>query len=532
MSVLQRLASVILPRGGGLMPRIEFPNFAGPEYDYSVPFYGASQLDASRCQNLYPDTALPSSRQRRFLIARPGMSAYTTLAASPVRGIMPDSNIIYVVSGTHLYQVQTGASVTDFGSMPGSTGVAAAKLIKMGGGTSANTTVVQDSSSSQIYTYNGTNMVSQFNGRYLEYMDGFAIAVANGASLQNASQPNQINVSAFGDATNWIPGPAGTQAFAVRSGASDFVNALAVLNGFLWVFGLQATEIWFNAGTSPFPFQRYQGATINLGCIAPFSVVKFFNTIIWLGQDHTGYAQVYMSKGMSPVKISDPYIEGYLSNIANTLGDQYLRRAWAHGYQEAGHTFYVLLFGDGGLGTTTQRTALVYDLTEGIWHSRQYGGVIPCCEATAPGQLSGVGIANFVGSATSGQVLQQSLANTGDITTGGANQSIAYVRQAPYVEDLTKVVMHRRFEVIGNFGTAVPSLSYSDDFGVTYKNAYQLNGPGTDVGFNPGATGFQRYYALELGRSRGRIYQLNITDTFNHIRMAGATLDLDAGDGQ
>ena len=515
---------------GGPMPRIEFPGFCGPHYDYGV--FGAAALSAAKCQNLYPETAAQQARTQHFLIGRPGMATFTSLATSPIRAMFSsNTNALYTVGGSHFYSVLSGPTITDLGAMGGSTGLGPCYIAAMGVGTGANNgPMVCDTSTNQLYVNTGVaTMTSEFNGRAIEYLDGFMIAIASGASLQNANQPNQINVSAFGDCTNWTPGPGATQAFAIRSGGSDFIYQLAVLNGFLWIFGEKTTEIWFNAGLSPFPFQRYQGATLNLGTLSPASVVKFFNTIVWVGSDHSGYTQVYMTKGMSPVKISDPAVEAYMGNLANANGIGLIAGAWAHGYQEAGHTFYEVVFQTGG--NSAQTTSLVYDLTEGIWHTRTYGGVIPITSQSVPAVSTPTGHPNLIGSYASGQILIQALNQPADLTTGGSATSITRVRQAPYVTELGTVARHKRFEVIGNLGTAAPTLSVSDDMGQTYRQNYNLTGPGTDQGWSTSGT-YQRWYAQQLGRSRARVYQMNITDQTNLIRIAGAYLDIDPGIGQ
>ena len=525
------------------MPRIEFPNFCGPHEDLGLSpltnTSGTSPLDAAICQNLYPHTADVGGRQRRFLIGRPGMgTTFTTLAQTPVRALASGQNqvpssgpVLFAVGGTHFYSINGVGIATDLGAIPSSSGVAPIRIVFNGASSSLapgnRTAVLMDYTSGSalfgpgtINYYNGTNVVLAFNANDLEYLDGFMVAIAAGASLQT-SNPNQINVSAFGDHTNWTPGPSSTQAFAIRTGSSDQLNALAVLNGFLWVFGQRTTELWYNAGLSPFPFQRYQGATLNFGCMSTFSVVKFWDRIIWLAQDHTGFPQVLMSEGMGAKRISNSTISAMLaSQETGSAGS--LSLAWAYGYQEAGHTFYVLQLFNGS--SFPSFPAMVYDIEENVWHTRKWAGAQPCVSATIFQE-------NVVGMTNSGQITPQLLSSGQDLTTGGAAQTIAYLRQAPYISDLNAVTKHAMFEIIGDFGTNQPSLSYSDDWGNSYRSTFNLTAPGSDQGFfTPG--NLKRYYARQLGRSRARIYQFSLTSSGNPVRIAGAYLELGGGIGE
>lgn len=491
------------------MPRIAFPNFCGP----TNPTRGIS-FDLQRCINMYPEKGLPSSRGEYMLVQRPGLQTYETLAASPVRALWAGLTRLFAVSGTHFYELNnTGGIVTDYGAIPGSSGVGPATIVQNGGSASFQL-VVWDSSVNQLFTPSaGSIGTSKFNATWQEYLDGFSVAIATGASLQNAGQPNQINVSAFGDPTNWTPAAGSTQAFVIRTGASDLCTGLVVLQGLLWIFGQKSVEIWYDAGNSPFPFARYQGATINLGLASPASLVKFYNTLMWLGGDDRGYVQVYMAQGMSPVRVSTPAVE----SIIEQIGPSQIAIAWAYGYQEDGHTFYVLNFPVSGYGSVSN--TLVYDITEGLWHERS-SAQVPTCSATVPGFTATN--AHFVGDMLSGKVMYQSLAFAADV-----GNTIACIRYAPYVSDMNRVSLHRRFEVAGTFGTANPQITYTDDYGVNYKTAaYQMAAAGNSA--QPADhPQFKRYYAMQLGRSRARVYKFQVnTDTVNPVSIAGAYLDI------
>lgn len=510
--------------------RVPITGFCGGFDQVGLPFnssYGSSYspISAAYAQNLYPEKlAQPYNGSDYALIGRPGLVDHitavwgtTTLGSTPVRAMWAGTGRLFAVGGTHFYELAPiGGVLTDFGAMAGSTGGKKFASILQNAGSAAFTLTVLDSSSNQIYYVNAGAMVSAFNATFQEYLDGFNLAIATGASLVNSGNPNQINSSAFGDPTNWTPGPGATPNYVIITGGIGALNALATLNGMLWVFGQQGIEIWYDAGNPGFPFQRYQGATISLGCLSPASVVKFYNTVMWVGADTRGYAQVYMAKGMSPVRVSTPAIEAYMSFNMN-----FLTNSWALGYQEAGHTFYQLTL----QALNSALLTLVYDLTENKWHVRTFGGALPICAASVPGGWASASYANMVGDYGSGKILAQSLNFPSDVGT-----AIAYRRDSPYVADMNKFLRHSRFELWGSLGTATPDLTYTDDYGKTYKTTpFNLGAPGANSARPADVPEFQRWYALQLGRSRARSYSVQISDSANLIRIGGALVDLSEG---
>ena len=481
-----------------IVPAEAFP-FCGPTYSAASPV-----INAERCINLYPEPASASSKTRVALIGRPGLSPSPafTLASSPARALWAGNNRLFAVGGTSFQEI--GGS--SYGAMPSSGGVGPCQIIANG-----TQLLVCDPSAAKVYIADPTGpvMTPVFNGVALEYLDGFYISIAYGASLAG-SNPNQINVSKNGDGTVWDP-----LNYVIRTGAADLTTNLAVLNGQLWIFGQKSIEVWFDAGNNGFPFARISGATINLGLLSPYSVVKFNNTIMWLAADDRGYSQVYMTQGLSPVRVSNFGVEGALLQQAVFAGPS----SYAYGYQENGHTFYVLcIAASNGVPFAT----LVYDLTTGMWHERAFAGPTPCCFSSV---TSGVGAdSNYVGDSKSANVYGQSTSYPSD---GGS--AITYIRNAPHVSNENKWTKYPRLELDGDFGTAAPMLSYSNDGGRSFLTGapwpYAMR-QAQDAG---SAGTFRRFFAMQLGRSRDRVFNLKITDSTNLIRIANAYLTAEGG---
>src|SRR5205823_3197922 len=54
--------------------------------------------------------------------------------------------------------------------------------------------------------------------------------------------------------------------FATAEGSPDLLISLIVNQREIWLFGENSTEVFFDSGNALFPFQRIQGAFIELGC--------------------------------------------------------------------------------------------------------------------------------------------------------------------------------------------------------------------------------------------------------------------------
>lgn len=497
----------------------------------SFPFCGASYLaesprfNASRAINMYPATGSSDPKSRMQLVQRPGVGLSTTLPGANVRSLWAGDNRIFAASGTHVYEVNSGGGVlTDYGPMAGSTGLGYCTWAADG-----TALVIFDSSAAQIYNVDPSGTPScnlVIDGVALEYLDGFFVAIPTGGSLAGTN-PCQINASDNLNPTSWNP-----LNYVIRTGSPDLPVGLAVVNSLLWIFGQKNTEIWYDAGTVGFPFARTNGGQLNIGCLAPGSIVKFQNSVMWLGGDDHGYSQVYMSQGMSAVRVSNPAIEWMLASGNPVIGySPYatpLYKTFAYGYQEAGHTFYVLNlpapWGPAALGG-----ALVYDLTTGLWHERysniadstdaSWGLPHACCVASTA--LFGVNQPILVGDFYSGKVLQQQLNFFKD-----NGEPFLCRRTAPHVSDADRWITYNKFTLSCDVGTALPVLGYSNNGAINFLPwTYPLQ-KAQDVG---APETFQRFYAMQLGRSRDRVFYVDCVPTFSSIRFIDAYLNVTPG---
>lgn len=131
--------------------------------------------------------------------------------------------------------------------------------------------------------------------------------------------------------------------------------ALAKHLNYLVAFGKWSSEFFYNAGTATgSPLLRNDTAKCEIGCANGDSVVQFSQTLAFIGQSREAGRGIFLFEGVSPVKVSTPFVERYLnkSNLATV-------RAMAITF--SGHTVYTVTLVD--LDVT-----LVYDLNEKLWY--------------------------------------------------------------------------------------------------------------------------------------------------------------------
>ena len=125
--------------------------------------------------------------------------------------------------------------------------------------------------------------------------------------------------------------------FGSKDGAPDDLVSLIVDHREVYLLGEVSSEVWIDAGTIPFPFQRIPGTSTNHGIAAPFSVARLGNSFAYLSRNTRGQAQIVQMNGYVPTRISTHEVE-------NSLTNQVVNNAVAWAYQLEGHEVYVISF--------------------------------------------------------------------------------------------------------------------------------------------------------------------------------------------
>lgn len=473
--------------------RVAFP-FVGPAYSAR-----SSNFDAQRCVNLYPElSGSGTSKSVAMLIGTPGLLLWSTLTGSTVRGLLRfDDNTLIAIVGSNVYRLDRSGTATNIGSVTaGVTPVSMASngsVVMVGtGGTdgyfidpaAGTTTPIADPD------FTGAGNISYIDGYFLWNVPGtqkFQIS----RILSTAIEPLD---------------------FASAEGAPDKIIASIVDHREVWLPGENSTEVFFNSGNADFPFERIQGAFLETGCIAPNSIAKLDNSIVWLARDDRGHGTVVRAAGYTPQVISTRAVEYAIAKYA-AIDD-----AIGFTYSQEGHLFYVLTF-------PTGNATWVYDSSTQEWHERawrntdgSYNRIRANCQVEFAGKT-------LVGDWENGNIYQLDLNTYSD---NGA--ALVRIRQCPHLNATYFYQFFSRLQVDFETGVGLNTgqgsdpqamLSWSDDGGHTWSN--EMVATMGKIGEYKARSVWRR-----LGKSRDRIFRVSVSDPVKVI-MIGAAVDADQG---
>jgi len=138
----------------------------------------------------------------------------------------------------------------------------------------------------------------------VSYLDTYILASVSGT--------NKFQWCDVGDPTAW-----NALSFASAAGDADLIQTHCVRNRQIFIFGTASIEIWESDGETP--FIRQPGGFVQVGCIAPASVIVLESGIYWLDNNR----RFVRWNGNSVERISSPYdkeIQGYTS-VSDCAGD-------------------------------------------------------------------------------------------------------------------------------------------------------------------------------------------------------------------
>ena len=278
----------------------------------------------------------------------------------------------------------------------------------------------------------------------------------------------------------------------------------------LWLIGEASTEPWYNAGGATFPFSRLEGALMQIGCGAPYSVARTGPNLIWLARSERGDNSVIMTSGYQYNAISNPAM-AYAINQYPVTSDAI---GWV--YAEEGHSFYVLVF------PTADKT-WCYDLNTSMWHERAsfdpntaffHRQRVNCLVNFAGMQIGG--------DYTNGRIYQQTRHSYVD-----DQYPLVALRRCPHVWDKNdrNRVINSRLQIdffpgsglaTGQGSNPQAMLRWSNDGGQSFGNEHWTG---------LGAIGQTQNRAIwrRLGAARDRVYEVRISDPVKRD-VAGASL--------
>lgn len=474
---------------------MRFVGFIGPSYTLR-----SVNVDCQRCINLYPElNEIGSGKEREVaaLVQTPGLDELVDLGTGPIRGEWTASNgELFVVSRNKLYRISTAWAATELGTLSSTSGP-----VSMAD--NGLHLMVVDGEFGYVWTFQSSSFALITDEDFLgadmvSYQDGYFITNVPDTGQFQITGLNSVDFDALDIATS--------------EGNPDVIVGHVSDHRDLWMFNKNTTEVFFNSGNADFPFERIQGAFIEHGCAAAFSIQKMSNTVYWLGRDDKGAGIVLKAQGYQPQRISTHAVE----QAIQSYGD--ISDARAYTYQQDGHHFYALNF-------TSANTTWVYDVTTNLWHERVYTnqGQFERHRANTHAFFNSK---HVVGDYENGKLYDLSTSVYSD-----NGSEITRRRVAPHMSQGLKRMFFDRFELDMETGTGLDGtgqgvdpkviLEFSDDGGHTWSNEKWAS-------FGRIGARYARAVWRRLGCSRDRVWRVTITDPVK-VTLIGAEVDVTQG---
>ncbi len=441
----------------------------------SIPIHSyqlrSTPASPSRLVNCFPEQLPPDAKTPVLLTRPPGIPTWTTVGTGSIAGMHSALGLLFVVSGSELYKVDSNKTVTLLGNVgaPGNIDI------------DNNTFGVVVVNEPDAYTWTqSTNTFAQitdtdFTARGagdVEFLDNFL--------LFREPDSGRFFGADLGSLTDFDP-----LNFATAEANPDDLNGMKVDHRQVILSGLKSMQIFENTGAAGFPFEAAINGYVEQGCLNGRTLQKSDQSLHWVADDFT----VRRLEGVTPVRISTHAVEQWLSTVTISALE-------AFSYSLDGHLFYALVSPEG---------AFILDRTTGQWAERETYGKSTW---NISSHAKAFGLELF-GDATSNKI---GFADPTVFDEFGNIQRMEWTYQPVYAE--ARTAFHKRLEVVLETGVGLTTgqgsapemmMEYSDDGGSTFKSL-----PNKPIG--PIGERFTRVFWTGLGSSRQRVYRGAVSD--------------------
>jgi hypothetical protein len=387
-----------------------FPFVAGAYRARSLNF------DAQRTVNLYPEASgSGTSKSIAMLIGTPGTVSWNggVGGVGPVRGTFRFSAtlMIAVIANNVVFYDTSAAATGNATVIPGTGPVSMA----------SNGIVVMLVTGANGFIINPAGLTvtpiadPDFHGADVVYfIDGYFVFNWPGTQKYQITDLYSSAIPALG--------------FASAEGAPDLLLSLIVDHKEIWLLGETTVEVHFNSGNADFPFEPIQGAFMEQGCAAKFSVAKIIDangtgTIIFLSANESGQGMFVRSVGYQLQRISNHALELEIATYSR------IDDAIAYAYQMEGHSFYVVSF-------PTANKTWCYDMSTELWHERAWRnpatGALERHRSNCHVFFAGK---HLVGDYLDSSISYFDLDTYGDRSQGSFLETMVSIRQCPHLSD-------------------------------------------------------------------------------------------------
>lgn len=291
-------------------------NLTGGDYQHK-----SRPLSNQVTRNFWPQIqASPKAKSNYILQSFYGLKTFKEMSGAVDRGMLQNQGILYKVTDTTLYTVASNGTHTPLGTIPGSNRC----IIKAMGAQ-----IIIANGSGLIYIWDGTSLTQNTD---INLGTPKGVAVLNSQAIYDAGTGQGFDVSDVG-----TPGIINGLNNASAETASDNLLIPYAYRETLYLMGSETIELWWDSGQGNPPFDKIQGAIINMGLDAIYSVADNPDFIFFFGIDKQVHTLTGGSSSVDTV-ISTPALakifQGY-SVTSDSIG-------WT--MELEGQWFYVLTF--------------------------------------------------------------------------------------------------------------------------------------------------------------------------------------------
>lgn len=317
-----------------------------------VPLFGlgiqskSPNVTVQRRLNLYYEMNKQEDKTRVAAYGTPGLSTFVSFGDTPCRAMYEFKNFLYVVHRGTLWEVNNAGVKT----IRGTIGTTQGRVSMRDNGVQI---MLVDGVKGYIFNTT-TNVFSEIvaagfpaNPNTVDFLSGvFIVSIANSG---------RFYISGIYDGLSWS-----ALAFANAESSPDNLIRAFVSNGQLVLLGERTTEFWGVTGALDFPFAQIQGAAIEYGLSARFSVVKFGEGVMFLARTRAGEVKVMYMQGYQVRDVTGEQLASVINDYSN------VDAATAFYYELDGHSMYELNIG----GFTW-----LYDSSSQCWSELQSNGL-------------------------------------------------------------------------------------------------------------------------------------------------------------
>lgn len=295
-----------------------------------------NSFSSQRALNMYAEAGNQDDYSQVMMRHGSGLKPVAHLGGT-VRALRCIAEGLYAVAGGRLWQIDRLGQAVALGELPDDSDSYLA----------GNRQQIAVTAGGKMFVYQdgvlaeATDNEAPAGIETMDYLDGFGIVTLETSDQFFATRLEDFNT------INALE-------FASAESAPDRAVRVLVDHREVWVFGSKTIEVWYNAGTSPFPLARASEATMERGLVGRHTPAKLDNTVFWVGDD----LQVHRAEGYVPKRISNHALERIIADLTPDQREQMRGFTWA----EEGHKFYALWMPNG--------TTWVFDVSTSMWHER------------------------------------------------------------------------------------------------------------------------------------------------------------------